>query len=125
MISPATIRDSARNELFSRQLLAAHNVPYVHVLQPNQYYSTRIFTDAEKNVAFNEGSPFKAGVQAGYPVLESMLEPGALNAVHLFDAERAPVYLDDCCHYTVAGNRLLADFIARAVLASRGPGAGQ
>jgi hypothetical protein len=27
------------------------------------------------------------------------------------------VYVDDCCHYTVAGNRLLADVIAQAILA--------
>ena len=67
-------------------------------------------------MAFNDGSPFKPGAQAGYPHLEKILEPGALNAVHIFDAERAAVYLDDCCHYTIAGNRLLADFIARAVL---------
>jgi len=31
------------------------------------------------------------------------------------------VYIDDCCHYTLTGNRLLADFIARGVLASGGP----
>jgi hypothetical protein len=101
-----------------RQLLGARNVPYVHVLQPNQYYSTRVFSDAEKKVAFNDASPFKAGAQAGYPHLETVLEPGALNAVHIFDAERTAVYLDDCCHYTIAGNRLLADFIARAALAA-------
>jgi hypothetical protein len=107
-----------------RQLLAARDVPYVHVLQPNQYYSTRVFSDAEKKVAFNDASPFKAGAQAGYPHLEKMLEPGGLNAVHIFDGERAAMYLDDCCHYTIAGNRLLADVIARAVLATRGPWAG-
>ena len=55
----------------------------------------------------------------GYPFLEKALEPGALNALHIFDNERAAVYIDDCCHYTLAGNRLLADFIARAVLASK------
>jgi hypothetical protein len=38
--------------------------------------------------------------------------------VHLFDAERAPVYMDDCCHYTVTGNELLADLVARAVLSA-------
>jgi hypothetical protein len=103
-----------------QQLLAARNISYVHVLQPNQYYSTRAFTPAEKAIAFNDGSPFKEGAANGYPFLERALEPGALNAVHLFDAAREPVYVDSCCHYTSAGNRLLADFIARAVLASRG-----
>jgi hypothetical protein len=26
------------------------------------------------------------------------------------------VYVDNCCHYTSAGNRLLADFIAKAAI---------
>jgi hypothetical protein len=101
-----------------QQLLASRKIPYFHVLQPNQYYSTRTFSDEEKKVALNDASPFKAGAQRGYPYLEKMLEPRGLNAVHLFDAERTPVYVDDCCHYSVTGNRLLADFIAKAVLAS-------
>ena len=106
------------SSLAMQQLLGARNVAYVHVLQPNQYYSTRVFSDEEKKIAFNDASPFKAGAERGYPLLERQLEPGALNAVHLFDRERAPMYIDDCCHYSVAGNHLLADFIASSVLAS-------
>jgi len=101
-------------------LLTPRKVPYFHVLQPNQYYSTRTFSEEERKVAFNDASPFKAGAQRGYPYLEKTLEPRGLNAVHVFDNERASVYVDDCCHYTVMGNRLLADFIARAVLSSTG-----
>jgi hypothetical protein len=100
-----------------QQLLAARSIAYVHVLQPNQYYSTRAFAPAEKATAFNDGSPFKEGAATGYPFLERALEPGALNAVHIFDTVREPVYVDDCCHYTLAGNQVLADVIARAVLA--------
>ncbi len=103
-----------------QQLLAARHVPYVHVLQPNQYYSTRTFSAAERAVAFNDGSPFKEGAARGYPLLEKALEPGALNAVHLFDTAPDAVYVDNCCHYTVAGNRLLADFVAQAILTSAG-----
>jgi len=102
------------------QLLASRGVPYFHVLQPNQYYTTRTFTAEAKKVALNDGSPFKPGAQRGYPFLEEDLEPGGLNALHIFDNVPDPVYLDDCCHYTVTGNRLLADFIAKAVLASPG-----
>ena len=105
------------------QLLELSGVPYFHVLQPNQYYTTRVFTDEAKKIAFNDGSPFKPGAQRGYPLLEKALEPGALNALHIFDKVPDPVYVDDCCHYTVAGNRLLADFVANAVLASRDAGA--
>ena len=120
----AVYEDIAANwrnaSVLMQQVLAARGVAYLHVLQPNQYYSTRAFTPAEKAIAFNDGSPFKEGVANGYPFLEKALEPGALSAVHLFDTAREPVYVDNCCHYTSAGNRLLADFIARAVVASEG-----
>ena len=106
--------------MLMRQLLASRG-RYIHVLQPNQYYTTRAFSNDEKKVALNDGSPFKAGAQQGYPFLEKALEPGALNALHIFDNERAPVYIDDCCHYTLAGNRLLADFIAKAVVNAPAP----
>ena len=117
----AVYEDIAANwrsaSVMMQQLLAAKGIAYVHVLQPNQYYSTRAFTPAEKATAFNDGSPFKEGAANGYPFLEKALEPGALSAVHIFDTVRESVYVDDCCHYTAAGNRLLADFIAKAVLA--------
>ena len=116
----ADIAANWRNaSVLMQQLLAARGISYVHVLQPNQYYSTRAFTPAEKAIAFNDGSPFKEGAATGYPFLEKALEPGALNAVHLFDTARESVYVDNCCHYTTAGNRLLADFIAKAVLDAR------
>jgi hypothetical protein len=107
------------------QLLAPRRVPYVHVLQPNQYYSTRRFGDAEAKIAFNPGSPFKNGAARGYPFLErASTAAGAPvmvhDAVHLFDADVRPMYIDDCCHYTRAGYELLADFTSKAVLASRG-----
>lgn len=112
----ANWRDSS---MLMQRLLTSHGVAYVHVLQPNQYYSTRTFTSDEKKVAFNDGSPFKEGAARGYPFLEKALEPGGVNAVHAFDTARDAMYVDDCCHYTVAGNRLLADFITKAVLVSR------
>jgi hypothetical protein len=107
-----------RSSMLMRHLLESHGATYIHVLQPNQYYSTRAFTNDEKKVTFNEGSPFKEGAARGYPFLEKSLDPGTLNGVHIFDAAPGPVYVDDCCHYTVAGNQLLADFIAKEVLAS-------
>jgi hypothetical protein len=120
----AVYEDIASNwraaSLLMQQLLVARRVAYVHVLQPNQYYSTRTFSAAEKAATFNEASPFKEGAARGYPFLEKALESGGLNAVHLFDTAREAVYVDDCCHYTVAGNRLLADFIAEAILSSGG-----
>jgi hypothetical protein len=60
-------------------------------------------------------------------VLVAESEAGALKAVNffsalsIFDREPSAVYMDDCCHYTLKGNQLLADFIAGRILASKGP----
>ena len=101
------------------QMLGARGVPYVHVLQPNQYYSTRTFSDAERKVAFNAGSPFKDGAARGYPFLERAIASSdaplkIFSGVHILDAEAKPVYIDDCCHYTLVGYEHLADYAAGA-----------
>ena len=44
-----------------------------------------------------------------------------LNATGIFDRESAAVYMDDCCHYTLIGNHLLADFIAASIVSGPGP----
>ncbi len=61
-------------------------------------------------------------MEQGYPALERVIASGELatagvtvvDGVHLFDAERAPVYIDNCCHYTRRGYEILADAIAAA-----------
>jgi hypothetical protein len=107
-------------------MLAARGVPYVHVLQPNQYFTTRSFSADEATVARSDGSPFKTSAEKGYPALVSESERlktqvNFLNATGVFDREASAVYIDDCCHYTLRGNRLLADAIARQVLTAKGP----
>lgn len=109
-------------------LLAARTIPYVQVLQPNQYHTRRQFSVEEAKVALSASSPFKPGAERGYPVLLAAAEAAQLSkimtwldATHIFDKEPAPVYIDDCCHYTLRGNQLLADFIANGVLSSPGP----
>jgi hypothetical protein len=106
-------------------MLAARNVAYVHVLQPNQYFTTRSFSAEEAKVARSDASPFKTSAEAGYPALiaESAglkARVNFLDATGIFDREPSPVYIDDCCHYTLRGNQLLADAIARQILRSNG-----
>jgi hypothetical protein len=116
-----------QSSLLMRQMLASRGIPYVHVLQPNQYFSTRIFSADERAVAFVEGSPFKPGAEQGYPRLQAALASGELqragvavvDGVHLFDGERAAVYMDNCCHYTRRGNEILADAVADALSRAR------
>ncbi|HKH69909.1 MAG TPA: hypothetical protein VKA59_01100 [Vicinamibacterales bacterium] len=105
-------------------LLAARDVPYFHVLQPNQYFTSRSFSAEEATIARSNASPFKRGAEKGYPLLVSESEGlkarvNFLNATGIFDRESAAVYMDDCCHYTLRGNQLLADAIARLILSSQ------
>jgi hypothetical protein len=122
----AVFEDIARNwatsSLLMNQMLAARAVPYFHFLQPNQYYGTRVFSADEATVALSNESPFKGPTEQGYPLLEresvALKDIRFFSAVHAFDDERAPVYMDNCCHYTLAGNYRLADFMAARILNS-------
>jgi hypothetical protein len=101
-------------------MLAARGVRYIHVLQPNQYHTRRRFGDAEARIAINPQSAFKGPVEQGYPALVRAADAlqqrvRFVNALDIFDREPAPVYLDDCCHYTLIGNQRLASFIAASI----------
>ncbi len=116
----------AQSSLMMHAMLRERGIPYFHILQPNQYFTQRRFDDAERATALNPGSPFKPGAEQGYPALiaASRMITGKVpffNGVGIFDKEAAPVYLDDCCHYTLRGNMLLADFVAASILGSDGP----
>jgi hypothetical protein len=116
-----------RGSITMHDALAARGVPYVHVLQPNQYVGGRRFGAEEARIALNPDSPFKRGAESGYPRLIAALRamPVQVNgwrivdATHAFDTEPALVYVDDCCHYTARGNEILADLVLGAVLATR------
>jgi hypothetical protein len=116
----------AQSSLMMHATLRDRGVPYFHFLQPNQYFTTRRFDAAESKTALNPGSPFKPGAEQGYPALIAVArtlvgkEP-FFNGVGIFDTEPSPVYLDDCCHYTLRGNTLLADFVSTSILGSDGP----
>lgn len=115
----------AEASLLMNTMLAARNIPYFHVLQPNQYFTKRPFSAEEATVARSDASPFKKAAEAGYPALitESATLTSRLNFLDgtgIFDREPAAVYMDDCCHYTLRGNQLLADGIARQILSAKG-----
>jgi hypothetical protein len=113
----------ASASLLMHDMLAARSTPYVHALQPNQYYSRHRFGDAEARVALNPATPFKPPVERGYPALQRAgkalgTREAFVDATAIFDAESQPVYEDDCCHYTTRGYELLADLLAATLLAA-------
>ena len=107
--------------LLMRDMLAARGVRYLHVLQPNQYFTRRVFSDEEARIALNDKQPFKQPAEQGYPVLAgaaAALFAGKeefVDGTTAFDRETAAVYEDDCCHYTDRGYEILAELIASSV----------
>ncbi len=100
MLFQEIARNWAQASLLMHSMLAARNVPYVHVLQPNQYHHTsRSFGAEESAVAFSSESAFKSGVEQGYPVLLAeaatqglATRAGFFDGTRIFDAEpRLPI----------------------------------
>jgi hypothetical protein len=120
----STWRDAS---VLMKDMLAERQASYFHFLQPNQYYPTKTFSDEEAAIALNDASPFKKSVEAGYAAMVAAGSTLTQRNVQFFDAtrvfDRAPaqMYMDDCCHYTQAGNYVLADFIAASILKAPGP----
>ncbi|MEG4944819.1 hypothetical protein [Microcoleus sp. F4-D5] len=113
----------AKSSIFMHKVLSASNVPYFHVLQPNQYYQTkRVFGEAEKQIAFNKDTPYAKSVQIGYPALFKKfpnLEKNNINivnAVNVFDKTKEAVYVDSCCHYNQAGEVVFSNYVGRSIL---------
>lgn len=113
----------AKSSIFMHKVLSASNVPYFHVLQPNQYYQTkRVFGEAEKQIAFNKETPYAKSVEIGYPALFKKLPNltknniNILNAVNVFDRTKDAVYVDSCCHYNQAGEVIFSDYVGRSIL---------
>jgi hypothetical protein len=113
----------AKSSIFMHKVLSASNVPYFHVLQPNQYYQTKkVFGEAEKQIAFSKETPYAKSVQIGYPALFKKfpnLEKNninILNAVNVFDRTKDAVYVDSCCHYNQAGEVIFSDYVGSSIL---------
>jgi hypothetical protein len=99
---------------------------YLHVLQPNQYFTRRRFDPTERRIAIREDHPYAESVEKLYPLMlariPSLRESGLniVSAIDIFDSEKQQVYIDNCCHYTARGNELLAAFIAEKLIETAG-----
>lgn len=108
----------SRCSLLMSRAVEAQNGRYVHVLQPNQYFSQKTFTAEEQYKAVDRQGPYNYLVQKGYPSfirevanLQSK-SVNSLDATALFDKSFETLYIDNCCHFNQTGNQLLAEFIA-------------
>lgn len=99
-------------------------LPYVHVLQPNQYVEgSKPLSARERAVAIEAGHPWGLAARRHYGRLR---EAGAELRVRgvafhdltqVFVAVTDDLYVDNCCHFNHTGNQILARAIAPAIAA--------
>ncbi|CBN55858.1 MULTISPECIES: hypothetical protein [Kamptonema] len=113
----------AKSSIFMNKVLSSSNVLYFHFFQPNQYFPTpRVFSEAEKKVAFNKDTPYAKSVKAGYPILFTKFRNLQKNnvrifdAVNIFDKTKESVYIDSCCHYNKKGEEIFANYVGNSIL---------
>jgi hypothetical protein len=106
-----------QSSMLMHDMLCARGIPYLHVVQPNQYFSKKRFSDEERRVAIRSDSPYANGVRMGYPSLRDRIPAmralglDVVSAVEVFDDMERTVYADDCCHVNQLGNEVLARFV--------------
>jgi hypothetical protein len=102
-------------------MLKALDIPYVHILPPNQYYSKKHFTPEEERVAIDWKNGSSMEGKSYYPMLlqegKTLQSEGVdfLSAVDIFDDVKETIYTDTCCHFNVVGSLLLGKFIAEHI----------
>jgi hypothetical protein len=97
-------------------LASAAGVPYLHVLQPNQWLKS--YGEYEPITSVHMYGWMIKLVNGGYPELIEEVPAMQAAGVPIWDATGLfkgmpwrDVYYDDCCHYTNHGNALLAERI--------------
>lgn len=95
---------------------------YVHVIQPNQYFSKRKFSAEEARIALSMPSTdvMRIGAERGYAMLEKnadlIAKHGIVSGISILDEAPGIMYFDNCCHYSTAGETILANFVADQVV---------
>lgn len=108
-------------------LCASRGIPYLHILQPNQYVEgSKILTPEERTRAFRADHPYRVGVTEGYPRLLRASSELKEEGVDFHDFTRiyinveGTIYRDDCCHPNRRGYEIVAHRIGK-LLAERLP----
>lgn len=117
---PQLAKHWAKSSALMDQLCRRAAIPYMHVLQPNQYYGAKPISDKERATAVTDPSNQNVIPQV-YPLLQKELAGlkaqgvAVLDATPVFDHEADTLYYDNCCHMNEKGNRIFARFVVKAL----------
>jgi len=102
-------------------LAAGFGIPYLHVLQPNQYFRHEEFDATDRDRFLNvKDPPLGDIVPRVYNEYLARTDALRSHGVAFLDATgvfmgKAAFYNDDCCHFNPAGNQVLARLIASRI----------
>lgn len=104
-------------------LARSKDIPYLHVLQPNQYFSRKILSkqETEWKVRGATEVPLSALVPPAYEAFRSEAQRfgpqgvSFIDATTIYDRDVETVFIDWCCHVNERGNRTLNELIEPAM----------
>lgn len=113
----------SRSILQMSNLAKANGAESFHFLQPNQYVpNSKPIGKEEAVIALKpEFIPYATSVPTGYPLLRKAGEDLRQRGVHfqdltyVFASHPEPLYKDACCHISDPGNKIMAEFIGKAI----------
>lgn len=101
---------------------AGKGIPYLHLLQPNQYHEgSKQLNEEERRFFFAPQEDYAKAIKRGYPSLiatgESLRSAGVSfhDLTRLFADISETTYCDYYCHYNERGNELFAEAIAEKI----------
>ncbi|MFH1038889.1 MAG: hypothetical protein V1789_09520 [PVC group bacterium] len=119
-----------RCSILMDQLCRANGIAYFHVLQPNQHVpGSKSITPEEAAVAFSGANTvYRRAVIKGYPHLRALGKNLAKRGVHFLDLSmifrgiEKPLYIDNCCHVSEEGYRMIGRSIGSYITDILGTG---
>jgi hypothetical protein len=117
-IADMWVRCSLQMEYLAR----GNHFSYYHFLQPNQYVpGSKKLSEAELETAYHEKGLFRDYVVEGYPLLQARAQELRRGGVRFHDLtgvfleDEGDIYIDNCCHTNVRGDKILAREIVRII----------
>jgi hypothetical protein len=106
------------------QVCRANGIAYYHFLQPNQHLpgTKRIGQEESRRALWGAHRLYRSAVRRGYPRLIAEGKELARSGVRFHDLTTIfadhpePLYIDNCCHVSPEGYRIIAKAIGKTIV---------